>query len=586
MSNNRYDFLMSQIQYLRDIKESEKIKISLVFYEGRQSPCILKVCKDRDLRDVCRALMEVQHPNIAVIYDFAYANNNTYIVEEFVTGKTIQELLEEKGTFSAKETAKIMVEVCKGLEVLHKHKPSIIHNDIKTSNIMIREDGSVKLFDFDISRIYKKGADKNTRLFGTEEYASPEHYGFGQSEPCSDIYSLGVTMHEMLTGKGLTNEHKMAYRGKLAHIIRRCIEVDRKKRYSSAKQLKRELKKYLNKKRYIIPISIIIILLILFFGGITLFADKIQSYLDGVDESSSIKSTEEPISDGLEAEKPEDKAVQSENNKDEFETESSERGENDSNTTADEKKMEVVYSIEGELHSIITKTNGIYVILEKISGKYYIKSSDGTENVLNGIEGRSGAKLAYNRYSDSLYLLEHTGEELKVYTVNSRYEIANVANIKHHYSWDTTRFPCNFFSDGTMMCDPINKLVDSRSWTVIMDTSGGYVINDKIYKRLDDIFLGEVNEQGRIIAEYTDESFHSEAIEEQLYADGRYIYFIGSKENREYLYRFNGQIYEQVVCLNDYKNYSKFTYDFLNVTDEVIRCYDRGSHSIKEFRLK
>ena len=162
--------------------------------------------------------------------------------------------------------------------------------------------------------------------------------------------------------------------------------------------MKRELKKYLNKKRYIIPVSIIIILLILFFGGITLFADKIQSYLDGVDDSSSIKSTEELISDGVEAEKPEDKAVQSENNKDEFETETSERDENASNTTADEKKMEVEYSVEGELHSIITKTNGIYVILEKISGKYYIKSSDGTENVLNGIEGRSGAKLAYNRY--------------------------------------------------------------------------------------------------------------------------------------------------------------------------------------------
>ena len=56
------------------------------------------MCKDRDVRDVCRALMEVQYPKIAVIYDFAYANNNTYIVEEFVTGKTIQELLEEKGT--------------------------------------------------------------------------------------------------------------------------------------------------------------------------------------------------------------------------------------------------------------------------------------------------------------------------------------------------------------------------------------------------------------------------------------------------------------------------------------------------------
>ena len=87
-------------------------------------------------------------------------------------------------------------------------QPPVIHNDINTSNIMICDDNRVKLFDFDISRTYKKEASKNTELFGTEEYASPEHYGYGQSEPRTDIYSLGVTMHRMLCGEYLSGNRK------------------------------------------------------------------------------------------------------------------------------------------------------------------------------------------------------------------------------------------------------------------------------------------------------------------------------------------------------------------------------------------
>ena len=108
--------------------------------------------------------MKVRHPNDTLIYDCIYENGNTYVIEEFIIGKTLAELLEEKGTFSEKETARIMTELCKGLDELHCQEPPIIHNDIKTSNIMIKEDGSVKLFDFDISRIYKEGSYKNTKL--------------------------------------------------------------------------------------------------------------------------------------------------------------------------------------------------------------------------------------------------------------------------------------------------------------------------------------------------------------------------------------------------------------------------------------
>lgn len=271
MSDIRYEFIMSQIKHIRDIKENEKTKISLVYYEGCQGPCILKICKDRDLSEVYQALMETKHPNVAQVYDCIYEDGNTYVIEEYINGKTVADVLATKGTFSEDETNEIMTELCDGLEVLHSHEPPIIHNDIKASNIMITEDGKAKLFDFDISRTYKEESYKNTKLMGTHEYAAPEHYGFGQSDPRTDIYSLGVTMHEMLTGVGLNQEHNVTYQGGLAKIIQKCVEIDRKKRYASAALLKSDLEK--RKKNgciWVIIIACICVALLLLMGGMFL----------------------------------------------------------------------------------------------------------------------------------------------------------------------------------------------------------------------------------------------------------------------------------------------------------------------------
>lgn len=245
----KFKFLMSQLTHVEDLKETEKTKISVVYYDVRKTSCILRICKKRNLSPVCEALRKIRNPNTVVVYDYVYENGDTYILEENVDGETVEEVLEREGVYSDQKAAIIAIEICKALEDLHRERPPIIHNDINPSNIKIREDGSVKLFDFDISRFYKKGQSQNTVLFGTEEYASPEHFGYGQSEPRTDIYSLGVTMHKMLTGKGLSSEHKSIYDGKLKKIINSCLEIDPKNRYASVRALRKDLERFLSKKK-------------------------------------------------------------------------------------------------------------------------------------------------------------------------------------------------------------------------------------------------------------------------------------------------------------------------------------------------
>ena len=248
----KYNFFMSQLKFIENLKETDKVKIDVVYHTGLKTSCILRVCKNRDLSQVCTVLQKIRNSNTVVVHDFVYENQNTYMLEENVDGSTVEELLREAEVFSEKRTAAIIIEVCKALEQLHKENPPVVHNDINPSNIKIRDDGSIKLFDFDISRIYKQEQSKNTMLFGTEEYASPEHFGYGQSEPRTDIYCLGVTMHKMLTGQVLTNQHRITYNGPLRSIVEKCLEFNPKERYNSAIDLRKDLEKFLQRKKGIL----------------------------------------------------------------------------------------------------------------------------------------------------------------------------------------------------------------------------------------------------------------------------------------------------------------------------------------------
>lgn len=222
---------------------SGKSKVEQIFYTPRQTICVLKTYFNRDLSEIYQRLKSIRHENLAVIYDVLFYDGNTYVIEENIDGETLAEHLNIHGVFSEKEVIHIIETVCNALEQLHCQQPPLIHRDIKPSNVMLRQDGTIKVIDFDTVRAYKEKGERDTVLLGTKEYASPEHYGYGQTDITSDIYSIGVTMNELLTGEMLDN-HKATYKGRLLAVINQCIEVDSGRRFQTVKELRKMLSSY------------------------------------------------------------------------------------------------------------------------------------------------------------------------------------------------------------------------------------------------------------------------------------------------------------------------------------------------------
>ena len=145
-----------------------------------------------------QAAAGLMHPNIVNVYDVGNENGIYYIVMELVEGITLKKYIEKKPRLSYKEAVSIAIQVSMGIEAAHNNH--IIHRDIKPQNIIISKDGKVKVTDFGIA----KAATSNTitsNVMGSVHYTSPEQARGGYSDEKSDIYSLGITMFEMLTGR-------------------------------------------------------------------------------------------------------------------------------------------------------------------------------------------------------------------------------------------------------------------------------------------------------------------------------------------------------------------------------------------------
>lgn len=188
---------------------------------------------NREMYSVLQMLCTIKDRNLMQVFDAADDGDHCLGLCEYIEGITLEQLVKTEGVLSEERTREIAADVCAGLSALHRR--GIIHKDIKPSNVMVDKNGVVKIIDYDIVRIHKNGADKDTRMFGTAGYASPEHFGFGQTDPRSDIYSVGVLMNYLLTG-AMPAERR--YFGQLAPVIQRCLEVDANKRYDSVDMLR------------------------------------------------------------------------------------------------------------------------------------------------------------------------------------------------------------------------------------------------------------------------------------------------------------------------------------------------------------
>ena len=171
-------------------------------------PVAIKILKDelsrnqefrRRFHAESQAVAMVSHPNIVGVYDVSTAASADYIVMELIEGITLKQYLERKGNLNWRETLHFSLQIAKALE--HAHSKGIVHRDIKPHNIMILKDGSIKVADFGIARV---GASSNTltrEALGSVHYISPEQARGSLVDNRSDLYSLGVVMYEMLTGR-------------------------------------------------------------------------------------------------------------------------------------------------------------------------------------------------------------------------------------------------------------------------------------------------------------------------------------------------------------------------------------------------
>ncbi len=216
----------------------------------------------RKFKEEAQAAAGLAHPNIVNVYDVGDEQNIFYIVMELVEGITLKTYIEKKGRLTVKEATSIAIQVAAGLEVAHNNQ--IVHRDIKPQNIIISREGKVKVTDFGIA----KSVSSNTNTadaMGSVHYTSPEQARGGYSDAKSDIYSLGIVMYEMVTGRvpfdGETTvvvavKHLQedivsprVYASEvpvsLEHIILKCTEKSPDRRYANAADLITDLKQSL-----------------------------------------------------------------------------------------------------------------------------------------------------------------------------------------------------------------------------------------------------------------------------------------------------------------------------------------------------
>ena len=202
----------------------------------------------------------LSHPNIVSVYDVGEDNGLHYIVMELVEGITLKKFIEKKGRLAIKEAVGIAIQIAQGLEAAHNNH--IIHRDIKPQNIMISREGKVKVADFGIA----KAVSANTytqNAIGSVHYLSPEQARGGYCDEKSDIYSLGVTLYEMLSGTlpfagdntvsvallhiqsepQPVRELVPAVQYSLDRIVQKCMQKRPENRYLSASELIVDLKR-------------------------------------------------------------------------------------------------------------------------------------------------------------------------------------------------------------------------------------------------------------------------------------------------------------------------------------------------------
>ena len=246
---------MGRVYKVHDTKIKEKIALKLI------KPEIAKDKKTIErFSNELRLARKIRHKNICQMFDLGEERGTNFITMEFVPGQDLKGLIRQSGQLAVGTTINIAKQICAGLT--EAHKSGVIHRDLKPSNIMIDKEGNVRIMDFGIARsLDTKGITGAGVMIGTPEYMSPEQVEGKNVDQRSDIYSLGVILYEMVTGRvpfegdtpftiGMKHKSEAPQNPKeinsqipddLNNIILKCLEKEKEQRYQSAGEVRSEL---------------------------------------------------------------------------------------------------------------------------------------------------------------------------------------------------------------------------------------------------------------------------------------------------------------------------------------------------------
>ena len=249
---------MADVYRATDVVDNKTVAVKILKKEFAENEEFL-----RRFRNESKAIALLSHPNIVKIFDVGFSDRIQFIVMEYIDGFTLNEYMEQEGQLDWRDAVHYILQILRALQ--HAHSKGIVHRDIKPQNIMMLQDGTIKVMDFGIAKFAREDGKTGTdKAIGTVHYISPEQARGAATDAKSDIYSVGVMFYEMLTGKkpfdtdnpvSIAVMHMQAevplphtvradIQTGLEEIILRAMQKNPKDRYQSAREMMDDIESF------------------------------------------------------------------------------------------------------------------------------------------------------------------------------------------------------------------------------------------------------------------------------------------------------------------------------------------------------